>query len=1022
MTSYSCKVCDGTDMNLVDGFYYCVECGTQDVNVRETVVEQTVLADGTFAHTTARKLTTAVQAKQINEMSPEWNKWHAYNFILAGLTEELLNLGAETSVKTAILWIWTKYIKMFQVTDVDKNKSQLDNESFNETIHSDGEEKVDDANTDDSDDENDKSTISKTSRNKKTKTDKFRRDIKIVTKGTLLTLIYIALNLDRSEIQLSHLLRFIKEGRLSLYNCTKYVPDEINTKSIPHWKNFILCQNDYTPKIIRTLAMTFFKRLDLGVPLVPDLNKMISNYVKELCLPSEFKTLVISLMNLMPCEFLKLDTRAKQTLVRIPDYEGVCMSYILIALKMCFGLDDQYEFKISDQVDKINYEKNYSKSYKLGLYSDSTERLFSFQDWYQFLLFRKTILCKYYLPMARIYKLPVDDCVLMEHLNERKTRTIKLSDNVTMDIINKITVEKTVSVIPKKEFPATLTPMSTYTEIILEYLQDPDLRLLLSEDFTKYSLKYAIIDLKFPEEYDDVDNTIEGVSEINKCINPFIIGTLKSSKGNTTMVFVRNCENKHWLKTKPPTTDHVTKESENKFNSDKDSDHGYDSNIESTPVESDEAMSDDSKENIKMKKEKAFEPIDEEDEGVCIFDDDFRDMDIFQKEKKDDAFEDSKNTEFQNDYGNDFQNTKLDFNDRLSESVNSEDNYNPNTFDRNSAIETLIEMACRKYKIPLPKEKQPRKRKKDFENQEAGETKVKRKKMDAPTGQSESIGSVKAIMEGYYKSIESDILEKVAEHVKSVIHNQSNQELLNNETFVNNHFDLEDTKMETSIGKIEDFNDQKENDINSSVISSIHPNVTINNTMSDLEDETTEDLNIKTPSNPKFDDSTHDIEQLYLKLNEDIEFNYNINFDADLDLDKIIHKTIENYANIGSQQNKIELIKSDSDSEDDIPLSEIANEKLSRMAKKRRRHIKRENLVSNLSIEKFNYWMRHYKSRAVTRSLDMSEKFDIEIMENCPKSFVFVIRQCAAILDCSTFCLYKCMQNLEETLSSYSDS
>nr|XP_026489571.1 uncharacterized protein LOC113396016 [Vanessa tameamea] len=1020
MTSNSCKVCDGTDMNLVDGFYYCVECGTQDVNVRETVVEQTVLADGTFAHTTAKKLTTVSQEKQINEMSPEWNKWHAYNFILAGLTEELLNLGAEPSVKTAILWIWTKYIKMFQVNEVDKNKSQLDNESFNETIHSDGEEKVDDANTDDSDNENDKSSMSTTSRNKKNKTDKFRRDIKIVTKGTLLTLIYLALNLDRSEIQLSHLLRFIKEGRLSLYNCTKYVPDEINTKSIPHWKNFILCQNDYTPKIIRTLAMTFFKRLDLGVPLVPDLNKMIGNYVKELCLPCEFKTLVISLMNLMPCDFLKLDTRAKQTLVRIPDYEGVCMSYILIALKLCFGLDAQYELKISDQVDRINYEKNYSKSYKLGSYSDSTERLFSFQDWYQFLLFRKTILCKYYLPMARLYKLPVDDCVLMEHLNERKTRTIKLSDNVTMDIINKITVEKTVSAIPKKEFPATLTPMSTYTEIILQYLQDPDLRLLLSEDFTQYSLKYAIIDLKFPEEYDDVDNMIQGVSEINKCINPLIIGTLKSSKGNTTMVFVRNCENKHWLKTKPPTSDHVTKEIENKLSSDKESDHGYDSNIESTPVESDDTMSDDSKENIKMKEEKDFEPIDEEDDGVCIFDDDFRDMDNFHKEKKDNTFEDSKNTaEFQND----FQDTKLDFNDRLSESgsMNSEDNYNPNTFDRNSTIETLIEMACRKYKIPRPKEKLARKRKKNYENQEAGETKNKRKKIDGPTAQSESMGSVKEIMVGYYKSLESDLLEKVPEHQQSVIHNQ---EFVNNETFENDHCDFEDTKMETCISKIEDnyFNDQKCYDINSSVISSIHPNTTINNTISDLEDETTEDVITKTISNPKFDDSTHDVEQLYLKLNEDIEFNCNINFEADVELDKIIDKTIENYPNIESEQNKIELINSDSDSEDDIPLSEIANEKLSCMAKNSRMHIKRENLVSNLDIEKFNYWMRHYKSRAVTRSLDMSEKFDIEIMENCPKSFVFVIRECAAILDCTTFILYKCMQNLEETLLRYSDS
>lgn len=58
MDTKPCKVCGGTDLSLVDGFYYCVECGTQDVEARETVVEQTILADGTFAHATTRKLTT----------------------------------------------------------------------------------------------------------------------------------------------------------------------------------------------------------------------------------------------------------------------------------------------------------------------------------------------------------------------------------------------------------------------------------------------------------------------------------------------------------------------------------------------------------------------------------------------------------------------------------------------------------------------------------------------------------------------------------------------------------------------------------------------------------------------------------------------------------------------------------------------------------------------------------------------------------------------------------------------------
>lgn len=50
-----CDVCGGSETNLVDGFYYCAECGTQDTNVRETIVEHTALADGTFSYFTKAK-------------------------------------------------------------------------------------------------------------------------------------------------------------------------------------------------------------------------------------------------------------------------------------------------------------------------------------------------------------------------------------------------------------------------------------------------------------------------------------------------------------------------------------------------------------------------------------------------------------------------------------------------------------------------------------------------------------------------------------------------------------------------------------------------------------------------------------------------------------------------------------------------------------------------------------------------------------------------------------------------------
>lgn len=56
MDSEPCNVCGGTDSKLIDGFYYCIECGTQNTNVRETILEEKALGDGTFAQSSRRKI------------------------------------------------------------------------------------------------------------------------------------------------------------------------------------------------------------------------------------------------------------------------------------------------------------------------------------------------------------------------------------------------------------------------------------------------------------------------------------------------------------------------------------------------------------------------------------------------------------------------------------------------------------------------------------------------------------------------------------------------------------------------------------------------------------------------------------------------------------------------------------------------------------------------------------------------------------------------------------------------------
>ncbi|CAG5020976.1 unnamed protein product [Parnassius apollo] len=980
MKNEPCNVCGSRDLNLIDGFYYCVECGTQDINVRETIVEQTYLADGTLALVGGKRFSTIV--KDGIEMSGEWHKWHAYNFILAGLTDELIGLGAKPSVKMKVLWIWTRYIKRFQVKEDLELKSKTGKDSLN--ISQISKTQIDNDNSE----QEEESEVKK----KKIKSEKFTKDIKIVTKGLLLAILYVALNLDKSDIQLSHLFRFIKEGRLSFLNCTKYIPKEIDIKAIPHWKSFILCQSDYNSHSIRAYAMTCIKALDLGLPFVPDLKKIINNYMKELCLPNDFKNLVYSLMLYHPCDYLDIDRATKSCLVRLPDYENAAMSYVLVALKICFGLDCDYEMRISDVVDKINYEENHLKSHKLGIYLEITDRLFSFREWTRFLQFRKIVLCQHYLPMARQYNQEVDDYVLMEHLEERNKHPVKLRDEVTMDILNKIPYKHDIKPIPKTEFQACLTPMSTYTDVIVTYVLDDELRLLLSEDFTQYALKYATEDLKLFDQY--MKNLIVGVSNSYKKIESAIRKNFDSKKGNATMVFVRNCENKNWLKTQPPAAEHITKFSENKTC---ESDHGDDSCIEITPDETNKDVND-------IDCNTKLEYFEEEKENINIFDDNFDD---FNEEDKSVIEPFGNSTEHFND-------SRIDGSDIVNSRTFPK--FDPDNFDKAKIINELILSACTKYKITLPKENKTRvsrKRRNDHANTDAEEIAPKKKKPMNTAKLNDGQMKVNDVIAAYYNYLDCDELTKVSEQVKHAV-----------DAIDNNH---EEVFNETQIF-IHSANSESENVDNTPLNNSDHfvQSDVISDTLctDNLNDTNSEQCELDTCVNKydsDFDEKTHDIKQLYVKLNSDTPIDNVPNVSDDVDIDRIISNKIQEFTNY--DENLIEDVgNNDTDSSDNDEDDYDFLEKSKFEKEKIENQNNLEPLIKHpLKKKEFKYWIRHYNSRTIGKNLDMHQKFDTELKDKYPASFYFVISECAAVLGCSTYSLYKGMQSLEEIIFAKSN-
>ncbi|XP_046416794.1 TATA box-binding protein-associated factor RNA polymerase I subunit B isoform X1 [Neodiprion fabricii] len=110
----NCKVCRGTVFYKEAGFYFCSECQTQNEERREAILEQRF--EG--IRVTQRKIANDNSEK--TDQSAQWSTWELYNFVLIGLTDELIELGASSDIKLTVLQLWAFYLGKVEVAFTSK--------------------------------------------------------------------------------------------------------------------------------------------------------------------------------------------------------------------------------------------------------------------------------------------------------------------------------------------------------------------------------------------------------------------------------------------------------------------------------------------------------------------------------------------------------------------------------------------------------------------------------------------------------------------------------------------------------------------------------------------------------------------------------------------------------------------------------------------------------------------------------------------------------------------------------------
>lgn len=118
--SLTCAVCGENDFHLKEGFYYCNECGTKSEQVRAIEIETEDNFEGAQTFQTKIKLKTDKTSGKLALTS-----WECYNYILRGMVEEIIELGAKDELKTVVFQLWAAFLRNREVAFFSRRQSVL---------------------------------------------------------------------------------------------------------------------------------------------------------------------------------------------------------------------------------------------------------------------------------------------------------------------------------------------------------------------------------------------------------------------------------------------------------------------------------------------------------------------------------------------------------------------------------------------------------------------------------------------------------------------------------------------------------------------------------------------------------------------------------------------------------------------------------------------------------------------------------------------------------------------------------
>ncbi|XP_060842088.1 TATA box-binding protein-associated factor RNA polymerase I subunit B [Rhopalosiphum padi] len=590
MQTNECFVCGYNNFTVTDGAFVCNECGIQSQTIREEHVDyhENVNLNYEDPANIDHEITTGSQLEKAKKLL----SWECYNFILLGLTNEIIELGAKPSLKIIVLQLWVQYLQCIEVAftskkfkklpklntsiiDIDceilygvenlkkkilnakigiakenkKRRCSNKRKSLTSSINSSTTDinkrnrfsrklkKLDHSTRDSNNDSvglsDDISLLQRSNKSRKVKI-KLTKNIKksltsmpsktkdltneeslklfkagrkhwnslkkkekknVLSIKKLISILQLALMINDDDIYLSDILRWIHEGHLHVNRVNLFLPE--NSKHGINLSRMVPCSSRNFINEEFHMLLKHFKADKL--PNI-DLKKLLLRFCDELQLPNDFTHFVCKLVSISPP-----NVKCNQ---KLPDIEVKIMAYILFAAKFLFCLDGNAENLSSDFAEKINQSNIIDK------------KLFSWNDYVQYIEFRNCIVSKYnYVLHEKLYKSNIRNTQLfINDWNIMKPTLPILEGNKICKSFRENT-ECLLQSLPDfgrkenyREIPASTKPLSSTIKWIVEYHSielSNEAKRILEKNFTQTDILYLTNEKRIYDLADECNIPIE---------------------------------------------------------------------------------------------------------------------------------------------------------------------------------------------------------------------------------------------------------------------------------------------------------------------------------------------------------------------------------------------------------------------------------------------------------------------------------------------------------------------------------